>query len=337
MASEIRVNKLNSQTGVGTITLSPTGVDISGVTTVSTLRSNIGIFSGTVTGEHHGDGSNLTGVASTENIRTNTNATFLQNINVSGTSTVAGTSTANLFSGSGASLTNLPAANLTGALPAISAASLTAIPAANIVGLATAGFSRSGGFPSGDFVKLQEATGSDLGAALIFDNLDTSTYRAFKLYFALLPNSTADGYYAYFRFRTGGASGADDTSSHYSYTYSYGYQNDGSNTIARIDGGFGGLTHTVGGQATVEGMRGVLDIVLCRSGDGFNTGGGGSGASGFVAQHNEVENWRGGYTHILYNNSSAVNHTGFKIFMGSGGSEVGGFDNYKYALYGVTG
>ena len=129
MASEIRVNKLNSQTGVGTITLSPTGVDISGVTTVSTLRSNIGIFSGTVTGEHHGDGSNLTGVASTENIRTNTNATFLQNINVSGTSTVAGTSTANLFSGSGASLTS--------------------IPAANIVGLATAGFERSGGFPQG--------------------------------------------------------------------------------------------------------------------------------------------------------------------------------------------
>ena len=335
MASEIRVNKLNSQTGVGTITLSPTGVDISGVTTVSTLRSNIGIFSGTVTGEHHGDGSNLTGVASTENIRTNTNATFLQNINVSGTSTVAGTSTANLFSGSGASLTNLPAANLTGALPAISAASLTAIPAANIVGLATAGFERSGGF--GNFVKLSEATGTDLGGALIFDNLDTATYRAFKLYFAVLPDSTADGYYAYLRFRTGGASGADDTSSHYSYTYSYGYQNDGNSTIARIDGGFGGLTHTVGGQAAVEGMRGVLDIVLCRSGDSFNTGGGGSAASGFIAQHNEVENWRGGTTHILYNNSSTVNHTGFKIFMGSGGSEVGGFDNYKYALYGVTG
>ena len=143
MASEIRVNKLNSQTGVGTITLSPTGVDISGVTTVSTLRSNIGIFSGTVTGEHHGDGSNLTGVASTENIRTNTNATFLQNINVSGTVT------ATSYGGSGASLTNLPAANLTGALPAISAASLTSIPAANIVGVATAGFERTGGFSGG--------------------------------------------------------------------------------------------------------------------------------------------------------------------------------------------
>ena len=216
-----------------------------------------------------------------------------------------------------------------------SAASLTAIPAANIVGVATAGFERTGGF--GNFVKLQEATGSDLGASLIFDNLDTSTYRAFKLYFALLPNSTADGYYAYLRFRTGGASGADDSTSHYSYTYSYGYQNDGNSTIARIDNSFGGLTHTVGGQAAVEGMRGVLDIVLCRSGDGFNTGGGGSAASGFVAQHNEVENWRGGYTNILYNNSSTVNHTGFKIYMGSGGNETGEFDNYKYALYGVVG
>ena len=37
-----------------------------------------------------GSGANLTGVASTENIRTNTNATFLQNVNVSGTSTIGG-------------------------------------------------------------------------------------------------------------------------------------------------------------------------------------------------------------------------------------------------------
>ena len=335
MASEIRVNKLNSQTGVGTITLSPTGVDISGVTTVSTLRSNIGIFSGTVTGEHHGDGSNLTGVASTENIRTNTNATFLQNVSVVGTSTVTGNIVPSSDSETDIGTNSVRLQNDDVDTYHGSAASLTAIPAANIVGLATAGFERSGGF--GNFVKLSEATGTDLGGALIFDNLDTATYRAFKLYFAVLPDSSADGYYAYFRFRTGGASGADDSTSHYSYTYNYGYQNDGNNTVARIDGGFGGLTHTVGGQAAVEGMRGVLDIMLCRSGDSFNTGGGGSAASGFIAQHNEVENWRGGYTHILYNNSSTVNHTGFKIFMGSGGSEVGGFDNYKYALYGVTG
>tara|TARA_Y100000589_G_scaffold138881_1_gene132798 strand:+ start:273 stop:1877 length:1605 start_codon:yes stop_codon:yes gene_type:complete len=48
-------------------------------------------FTGIITG----NGSALTGVASTENIRTNTNATFLQNINVSGTTTA----TSALFTG----------------------------------------------------------------------------------------------------------------------------------------------------------------------------------------------------------------------------------------------
>ena len=42
-----------------------------------------GFFTGVVTAtSFKGDGTGLTGVASTENIRTNTNATFLQNINV---------------------------------------------------------------------------------------------------------------------------------------------------------------------------------------------------------------------------------------------------------------
>ena len=48
-----------------------------------------------------GDGSGLTGVASTDNIRTNTNATFLQNINVSGTVT------ATSYAGDGSSLTGI--------------------------------------------------------------------------------------------------------------------------------------------------------------------------------------------------------------------------------------
>ena len=59
-------------------------------------------FSGIVTASSFvGSGANLTGVASTENIRTNTNATFLQNINVSGTVT------ATSYSGSGANLTGI--------------------------------------------------------------------------------------------------------------------------------------------------------------------------------------------------------------------------------------
>ena len=81
-----------------------------------------------------GDGSSLTGVASTENIRTNTNATFLQNINVSGTVT------ATSYAGSGANLTNLPAANITGTLPAIDGSNLTGIE----VGIATTAASMTG-------------------------------------------------------------------------------------------------------------------------------------------------------------------------------------------------
>ena len=204
-------------------------------------------------------------------------------------------------------------------------------------GNATCSGTATGFGDTSHFVQLQVATGSNLGSQLVFDNLDTATYRAFKLYFALLPNGTADGYYPYLRFRTGGASGADDTAAHYSTSYVYGRQVDAQSHVARIDQTYGILTHTVGGQAAVEGMTGIMDIMLCRSGDGFNTGGGGSFASYSLVQHNEVENLRSGTGQTIYNNSSTVNHTGFTIYMGSGGNAVGGFANYKYALYGVKG
>ena len=59
-------------------------------------------FAGIVTASSFvGSGANLTGVASTENIRTNTNATFLQNINVSGTVT------ATSYAGDGSALTGI--------------------------------------------------------------------------------------------------------------------------------------------------------------------------------------------------------------------------------------
>ncbi len=59
------------------------------------------------------DGSALTGVASTENIRTNTNATFLQNINVSGITTVGSAVTIS-ESGIEASGIGITCANLNG-------------------------------------------------------------------------------------------------------------------------------------------------------------------------------------------------------------------------------
>ena len=108
-----------------------------------------------------GSGANLTGVASTDNIKTSTTANFSDGIQVGGSTTLTGalsatTATANLivvgsavtsnsqgidvtgvitattFKGSGANLTSLPAANLTGTLPAIDGSNLTGIDASSI-------------------------------------------------------------------------------------------------------------------------------------------------------------------------------------------------------------
>ena len=85
MASEIRVNKIENRSGLGTVTFADTGVDLAGIVTATTFS---------------GSGASLTNLPAA---------------NVTGT----------LPAISGANLTNLPAANLTGTLPAISGASLT--------------------------------------------------------------------------------------------------------------------------------------------------------------------------------------------------------------------
>ena len=93
---------LNNATVGGVLTYEDvTNVDSIGIVTARagvlvgsgiTLSKDGDIFATGVTTatKFVGDGSELTGVASTENIRTNTNATFLQNVNVSGTATVGG-------------------------------------------------------------------------------------------------------------------------------------------------------------------------------------------------------------------------------------------------------
>ena len=81
------------------VTVSGGDLKIGSATTIS--QDNI-FTAGIVTANSFsGDGSGLTGVASTDNIRTNTNATFLQNINVSGTVT------ATSYSGDGSALTGI--------------------------------------------------------------------------------------------------------------------------------------------------------------------------------------------------------------------------------------
>ena len=93
MASEIRVNKIENRSGLGTVTFADTGVALAGIVTATTFS---------------GSGASLTNLPAA---------------NVTGT----------LPAISGANLTNLPAANLTGTLPAISGANLTGIAATDNV------------------------------------------------------------------------------------------------------------------------------------------------------------------------------------------------------------
>ena len=164
MASEIRVNKINSQTGVGTITLSPTGVDISGVTTVSTLKVGTGVtasedgdifFTGVCTATTFtGSGANLTNLPAA-NLSGTLPAISAANL----TNVPAANITGTLPAISAANLTNIPAANVTGTLPALTAANLTNIPAANLVGVCTSGLTKTGGF--GKILQVVSATKTD--------------------------------------------------------------------------------------------------------------------------------------------------------------------------------
>ncbi len=123
--SQINVDTIRSRTGtapqldkgvevtVGYGITGAGGVNITGVATATSFS---------------GDGSGLTGVASTDNIITGTAATFTGSVNISGITTVGiitsytsvtagdvvlnasdGTVTATSFSGDGGSLTGLPA------------------------------------------------------------------------------------------------------------------------------------------------------------------------------------------------------------------------------------
>ena len=157
MASEIRVNKIENRSGLGTVTFADTGVDLAGIVTATTFSgsgaslTNVpdSALSAVTASKLSGalpaiSAANLTNVPAA-NITGTLPAISAANLTNLPAANVTGT----LPAISGANLTNLTAANLTGALPAISAASCTSIPAANIVGLATAGFERSGGFPQG--------------------------------------------------------------------------------------------------------------------------------------------------------------------------------------------
>ena len=139
MASEIRVNKIENRSGLGTVTFADTGVDLAGIVTATTFS---------------GSGASLTALPAAQVTGTlpaisGANLTNLAAANLTGTIADA-RFPATLPAASAANLTSIPAANVTGTLPALTAANLTNIPAANLVGVCTSGLTKTGGFgPTG--------------------------------------------------------------------------------------------------------------------------------------------------------------------------------------------
>ena len=140
MASEIRVNKIENRSGLGTVTFADTGVDLAGIVTATTFSGS----GASLTSLHAAQLSGTLPAISAANL------TNVPAANITGT----------LPAISAANLTNVPAANITGTLPALNAASLTQIPA-NIVGVCTSGFERTGGFGGGKIVQIVQAFKKD--------------------------------------------------------------------------------------------------------------------------------------------------------------------------------
>jgi len=209
--------------------MSFTKVSVAGIGTTGTITfTNVNVAGVITATSFSGSGANLTGVASTDNIRTNTNATFLQSVNVTGIVTTAGVNasgviTATSFSGSGANLTGLAAtANVTtSSLVVIGvstvAAGTTAAPSITPTGDSDTGIF----FPSADTVAIgeggAEAARFDSSGRLLVGTSSSRTIQGVAGTLQIVSSSYTDiqqsshnGGYSAFRFtRSNGAIGTN--------------------------------------------------------------------------------------------------------------------------------
>jgi len=195
MASEIRVDKIENRSGLGTVTFADTGVDLAGIVTATTFS---------------GSGASLTGLPAAQVTGTlpaisGANLTNLTATNLTGTIADA-RFPATLPAASAANLTSIPAANVTGTLPALTAANLTNIPAANIVGVCTSGLTKTGGFGATGWTHGSN-TSFGSGGSYTFSGIPTDT-TAIRIGFTDLSSNTGSGgSESYAALRLGTASG----------------------------------------------------------------------------------------------------------------------------------
>ena len=181
---------------------------------------------------------------------------------------------------------------------------------------------------SGDYVKIQRGTNGYV-ASYIFDNLDVATYKFFDFNAAFVPGD--DGQYPYFRFRTGGASGADVTGSHYSYGYGEAYPSNNMTQGSQSGHSQVTLSGTLGYNTNNgEGLRISMRIMFADANDNGSSG----QLSNFITyQYIRVDasgNPRFGHGSAIYNENTSTYPTGFRLYMASGGINAN-----SYGLYGM--
>ena len=235
MASEIRVNKIENRSGLGTVTFADTGVDLAGIVTATTFSGSGASLTDLPSGQLSGtlpaiSGANLTNLAAANLTGTIADARF----------------PATLPAASAANLTNIPAANVTGTLPALTAANLTNIPAANLVGVCTSGLTKTGGF--GALVPITATTVSSDVSGVTFTEELTGAFSDYKIYVVMIAGLRIadDNRDLQCRYRTGTngssqqstnvyvamTSGADNADATFSATsqWRFNYNNIGNDT-----------------------------------------------------------------------------------------------------------
>ena len=170
-----------------------------------------------------------------------------------------------------------------------------------------------------DFVKLSNVADTTSVDSIVFQSLDTATYKAFRFVFAGLPVS--DNTELNFRFMSGSSiasssnyswaiTGVSGSSSHYE-------DHSTGNSIARI--------HNNGGNADTEGWRTIIDIVFQTTNDWTSA----NNYATWIGNRNDgSNNYRFESGSLYYENDADTD--GFNLAPASGQ-----FNKYSYTLYGV--
>ena len=177
-----------------------------------------------------------------------------------------------------------------------------------------------------DYVKLQKATGEDLNSNINFDNLDVATYKFFDLIGTFQPQTDAEHFRM--RFRTGGASGSDVTSSDYGYGFTLSYPTNDTGATSASGQNQLLLSGTVGNHAS-EGISINMRIAFADSSDPATS----KYLMNFVTWLGNYKEQGNGFRGVygsghLYTASTIP--TGFSVSFTSGGIE-----DYSYCLYGL--